>query len=196
MRIIIALCFLVALGCKPSTVDVDGLYIAEIAQNVISFENGKKLDLNVDNGAKTIYLVRHAEKDTLPSKKNPILTKEGYERSFRLANMFKQTRIDAAYSTFYNRTMHTIDSLTTLKGLSTKIYQPKDMKKTVEDILSNKSENAIIISGHSNSTPAMASVFMGEKLFEQAFDEDDYDNLLVVNVLPDGDKKLYKLRYK
>ncbi|MDF1694875.1 MAG: histidine phosphatase family protein [Saprospiraceae bacterium] len=195
MRLFIGLIVLLALSCKQPEVVIDGKYIQDIERNKITLEGGHVLDLNNEKGSKIIYLVRHAEKDTIPEK-NPILTDEGYERSYRLAELLKKTRIDAIYSTLYNRTMHTVDSLATLKGLKTNIYQPKDLRQMGIDITDQKDLNSIIISGHSNTTPAMANVFMGQKMIDAGFHESDYDNFLVVNIMPDGKKKLYQLRYK
>jgi len=195
MRLLIGLFVLFIIGCKPTDIDPNGKYIKSIERNTITLEGGQDLELNNDVGSKTIFMVRHAEKDTLPTK-NPILTEAGYERSYRLAEMFKKTRLDAIYSTLYNRTMHTVDSLGNSKGLATNVYQPKDLKQLGMDITESKELNKVIIAGHSNTTPAMANVFMGEKVIDAGFDESDYDNFLVVNILPDGQKKLYQLRFK
>ena len=196
MRIIFGLLLVVMIGCKPSKKDLNGLYIRSIERNTITLDGGYEIELDASKNAKTIFLVRHAEKDTIPSKENPILTDAGYERSYRLAEMLKKTRLDVIYSTIYNRTMHTVDSLGNTKGLPTKIYQPKDIKQMGIDIEESKEYNKVIISGHSNTTPAMANVLMGETIITEGFDESDYDNFLVVNILPDGEKKLYQLRYK
>jgi len=183
------------IGCQTKEVDTDGMYIQSIERNVITLDGGHTIELNHDKGAKSIYLVRHAEKDTFP-KQNPVLTSEGYVRSFNLAEMMKKTRLDAIYSTLYNRTMHTVDSLATAKGLATNIYQPKDLKQLGIDLAKHEEFNKVLIAGHSNTTPAMANVLMEYKAIDAGFDEADYDNFLVVNILPDGQRKLYQLRYK
>jgi len=195
MRLIVGIFILFIIGCKPEVVDLNGMYIKSIERNKITLDGGYTIDLNNEPGAKIYYLVRHAEKDTVP-KKNPILTDAGYERSYNLAEMLKKTRLDAIYSTLYNRTMHTVDSLATAKGLPTNIYQPKDLKQLGIDLEGNKELKSVIIAGHSNTTPAMANVLMGEKKIDTGFEESDYDNFLVVNVLPDGQKLLYYLKYK
>lgn len=193
MRILIFICIALFIGCE-STVDPNGKYIASIERNTITLDNNESFDINTDDGSKVFFLVRHAEKDTLP-KTNPILTKQGYKRSHLLAQLFKSTRVDAVYSTIYNRTIHTADSLATSKALPTKMYKPGDMKAFVKERLEDESEKSVVIVGHSNTTPAIAGVFMEEKVYEHSFEEDDYDNLLVVNILPNGEKKLFKLKY-
>ena len=195
MRLILGVFILLTIGCKAPEIDPNGKYIQSIERDKITLDGGHTIELNTEEGAKVIFLVRHAEKDTLPEK-NPILTDAGYERSYRLAQIFKKTRLDAIYSTLYNRTMHTVDSLATTKGLPTNIYQPKNLKQLGIDIKDSKEMNRVIISGHSNTTPAMANVLMDNKVIDSGFDESDYDNFLVVNLLPDGQKTLYKLRYK
>jgi len=194
MRILIGLFVILYIACQPKEVSTFGKYIKKIDKNTVLFEDGNKLELDNCKTCKIIYLVRHAEKDTVPAT-NPILTSEGYNRSYKLAQIFKSTRLDAVYSTLYNRTMHTVDSLTNMKGLSTKIYQPKDIKTLSEELMSENNINHVLVSGHSNTTPAFASTLMGEKQFEQGFDESDYDNLLVINVDSKGEKILYQLKY-
>ncbi len=195
MRIILGLIVLLLAACQAKEVSTTGKYIKNINKNTVVFEDGTKLELDNCNTCRTIYLTRHAEKDTVPVK-NPILTKEGYERSHKLAQIFKSTRLDAVYSTLYNRTMHTVDSLTNMKGLSTQIYQPKEMKSLSGKLLTESDMKKVLISGHSNTTPAFASTLMGAKQFERGFDESDYDNLLIVNVNEKGEKILYQLKYK
>jgi len=194
MRLTLGLLIVLCIACQPKNNSTKGKYIETIVKDKILFEDGSELQLANCENCKTIYLVRHAEKDT-SSGKNPILTEQGYERSYKLAQMMKSTRLDAVYSTFYNRTMHTVDSLTTLKGMGTKVYQPKEMKTLSASLLTESELSKVLISGHSNSTPAFASTLMGERKFDTAFDESDYDNLLVVNVDEHGEKHLYQLKY-
>jgi len=195
MRILIGILLLCTFSCTTTEVSSDGKYIDKIVRNVVSFEDGSELVLESCEECKTIYLIRHAEKDTLP-KTNPILTEEGYIRANKLAQILKATRIDAVYSTMYNRTMHTVDSLISMKGLAIDIYQPKDLKMLSENLLSDSTFTNVLVTGHSNTTPGLAGALMGAKQFESAFRESDYDNLLVINKDAQGNKKLHKLRYR
>jgi len=185
---------LIVLGCTPKKNTV-GQYVKEIKQNVIYFEDGNRYKLDQTDGSKTIYMVRHAEKDTSGTK-NPMLTDQGMDRSYRLAQIFKGTRVDAVYSTLYNRTMHTVDSLVQMKGLSTNIYQPKDLKVIADQMMQDSTNSVFIVSGHSNTTPALSGVLMGEQQFKKGFDESDYENMLVYNKRADGNNELLKLKYR
>ena len=61
------------------------------------------------NSCTEVYLIRHAEKDrTDPLNKNPHLNENGKERSLLWNEYFKNNKIDAIYSTNYNRTIETI----------------------------------------------------------------------------------------
>lgn len=194
MRIILLLLALSIIACQPVAKKVSGKYVSKIEQEVVTFDDGMKMNLPSGEGTKVIYLIRHAEKDTVPAK-NPILTDQGYERSYALAQIFKSTRLDAVYSTLYNRTMHTVDSLTNMKGISTKIYQPKELKSLSAELLESTDLNRVLIAGHSNTTPALAGVLMGEQQFTEGFDESDYTNLLIFTVDKEGKKELHQLRY-
>lgn len=195
MRILIGLILFSFMSCSKKQLQPDGKYINQIKHNLITFDDGSEYQLATGEDAKVVYLVRHAEKDTIP-KNNPYLTDAGFDRAFRLAHIFKQTRLDKVYSTLYNRTMLTVDSLTQMKGLSTDIYQPKNIKNLSSGMLTDSISNCFLVVGHSNTTPALASVLMGSKQFDQGFDEDDYDNMLIINVKKDGTKELLKLKYK
>ena len=192
LMLLFACLFVISCSSKKNTT---GQYVKEIKQNVIYFEDGNRYKLDHTKGSKTIYMVRHAEKDTSGTK-NPMLTEQGLERSYRLAQIFKGTRIDAVYSTLYNRTMHTVDSLAQMKGLSTDIYQPKDLKLISDKMMQDSINSVFIVSGHSNTTPALSGVLMGERQFEKGFDESDYENMLVYNKRADGKMELLKLKYR
>jgi len=97
-------------SCADKPILTNGDRVSSIERNIITGENGAILTLSDGPEDRTYYLFRHAEKDTLP-KSNPVLNDIGYERSYRLADIFRKTKVDKIYSTFYNRTMHTVDRL-------------------------------------------------------------------------------------
>ena len=141
----------------------------------------------------TFILVRHAEKAD-DGTKNPPLTKEGFARSNDLYDLLASTNVTAIYSTDYKRTQMTVDLLAVEKGLEILSYGWKDPKGLLTAMLEKHAGGIIVISGHSNTTPTVANILLGEEKLAQ-FDDGDYGNLLVVTVTELGKGKLVHLRY-
>lgn len=179
-------------SCSTEVAFRDGSTIDRIEQNSIFSTENSVLELEPDS--KTFFLIRHAEKDTLP-KANPVLTEEGYQRAFELANIFKKSRLDKVYSTFFNRTMLTVDSVTINKGLGVKIYKPGQMRKLAEELKTTDTDKRYLIVGHSNTIPGMVNLLMGEKVIENSMDESIYDRFYVVTIPKGGEPKLFTLKY-
>ena len=193
-------CLLIAiasLSCSPKQAKkiTNGTYISAIQEDVILDQAGKEFKIDISESDKVYYLVRHAEKDTVPVD-NPNLTEAGIERANYLANMMKGTRIDGIYSTLYTRTLFTIDTLASRKGLKILPYEPSALKLLYETISQDSTKTAVIIAGHSNTTPALANVILGRQEFPTGFDESDYDNILIVIDREDEENTVYKLRFK
>lgn len=193
-------CFLLAIAsfsCSPKQAKniSNGTYISAIQEGVIIDQTGREFKIDISENDKVYYLVRHAEKDTVPVD-NPNLTEAGIERANYLANMMKGTRIDGIYSTMYTRTLFTIDTLASRKGLKIFPYKPSALKLLYETISQDSTKTAVIIAGHSNTTPALANVILGRQEFPTGFDESDYDNILIVIDREDEENTVYKLRFK
>ena len=193
-------CFLTAIAtisCSPKQAKniTNGTYISAIQDGVIIDQAGQEFVIDINESDKVYYLVRHAEKDTVPTD-NPKLTEIGIERANYLANMMKGTRIDGIYSTMYTRTLFTIDSLASRKGLKILPYEPSALKLLYETISQDSTQSAVIIAGHSNTTPALANVILGRQEFTSGFDESDYDNILIVVDRVEKENSVYKLRFK
>jgi len=185
------------ISCSPKPIDVisDGTYISAIKENIIVDQSGKEFKIELEEGDEIYYLIRHAEKDTIPAD-NPRLTDAGLRRANYLADMLKGTRVDAVYSSMFTRTLFTIDTLAARKGMKIRPYDHKKLKTIYEDIKNDTTTSVVIISGHSNTTPALANVILGRQEFDSGFDESDYDNFLIVLDRVDADNVVYKLRYK
>ena len=184
-------------SCSPKTTPIitDGTYISAVMENIILDENGREYTIDLQEDDKVYYLIRHAEKDTIPHD-NPKLTKQGLTRANLLADMMKGTRVDAVYSTMYTRTLFTVDTLASRKGMKIRPYDHKKLKTVFEDIASDTTTSSVIIVGHSNTTPAFANVILGRQEFQSGFDESDYDNFLVVLDKKEEENVVYKLRYR
>ena len=193
MRIIAAM-LLLALGIiacqeKQSQSDI----IDHMEQMTAVMSDDSRLALSDQEIDKVFYLVRHAEKDTIP-KDNPRLTAQGEDRAKALADIFRQTRVDEIYSTMYTRTLWTAETLADAKGVTIRPYNPSELKAFAEQLKQNKMIQTAFIAGHSNTTPQLASFLAGDTEIK-AMDETEYDRLIIVVIHKDGSSDVKQLRY-
>jgi len=128
---------------------------------------------------RTIYLVRHAEKQTDGSK-DPLLTLTGQQRALNIAKMLKDRNIAAIYSSDYNRTQQTAQPLAEILGLTVTIYNPAKLKEFARQLL-NHPGNLLIV-GHSNTTPELASLLGAEDFGE--IDHSEYHRVYQLSFGP------------
>lgn len=107
----------------------------------------------------TWYFARHFEKQ---SGDNPSLTKQGEIRASNLAKYFVNKPLNAIFSTQYLRTQETAAATAASKRLDVQSYDPRHLAPFAERL---KSDNHVLIIGHSNTTPALMQL-MGGKPFE------------------------------
>lgn len=146
---------------------------------VISFEEGSAQT----NVITTFILVRHAEKAS-DGTDDPDLKPEGLERAAKFAALFKNTSVDAVYSTRYKRTRNTVAPLAQQKGLEVQIYDAAK-PETIDAIISKYAGGTVVIGGHSNTIPQIANLLTGKDEYK-TFPDADYGNILIVTVLERG----------
>ncbi len=105
----------------------------------------------------TFILVRHAEKATTPPK-DPPLTDVGQQRAQRLAENLKGTRLDAVYSSPYQRTRQTAAAVAQAQGLTIVDYVPDDAAAFATRLRADHPRGTVLIVGHSNTLPQLARV--------------------------------------
>lgn len=131
----------------------------------------------------TYYLIRHSEKDrTNPRDRNPNLNIEGEKRAQNWAEYFKDTQIDAVYSTNYNRTIQTATPTALSNNLKVDTYDSRSMYDSIfQKITKGKS---VLVVGHSNTTPVFANKILGEDKYENMAD-DDNATLFIITIKGD-----------
>jgi 2,3-bisphosphoglycerate-dependent phosphoglycerate mutase len=140
----------------------------------------------------TIILVRHAEK-VGDGSKDPDLTDTGKARALRLADVLKDTKVDAIYSTNFKRTQNTVAPLALSKGINVVPYQA--MKgEAIDEMIKNFAGKTILICGHSNTTPWTINYLLSKEEYKD-FADSDYDNLVIVNMTEKGKGKITWLTY-
>ena len=131
----------------------------------------------------TFILLRHAEKAT-DGTDDPDLKPEGVERAERIAAMFKNTHVDAIYSTRYKRTTNTIALLARTKNLSVQHYEAHK-PDAIEDILKKHAGRTVVVCGHSNNIPWTANLLLGKEEYKN-YDDAEYGIILIVSVIEKG----------
>ena len=137
-------------------------------------------------GIFTIYLVRHAEKQS--DSNDPLLTECGIERSESFRTLFQSVTLEAVYSTDYKRTQSTALPTATDQGLSIQSYDPQALRRIAEELIRNE-QDALVV-GHSNTTAVLAGLLVGEEM--GSFDESIYNRVYQVVVAKD-DRRLHIL---
>jgi phosphohistidine phosphatase SixA len=196
MKNILAICLITVLiwGCKENNPDtVKGKMIKAIKKEVVITESGEEINLGSDSLVKIIYLIRHAEKDT--AKGDPFLNEAGIKRAAKLTNLMRQTFLDAVFSTYSNRTVQTIDSITQYKGLSMQIYANENLKTRFEEVKTGNEFNRILVVGHSNNIPAITNFLSDSKYFNKVIDEKVFDNFYIVTRYRGGSSKIWEFKY-
>lgn len=124
----------------------------------------------------TIYLVRHAEKET--GSTNPQLTDCGEQRAQSLAASFWNVPLEAVYSTDYARTRDTAGPTAQAQRLQVELYNPRQLER-VSELLLNRRQNALVV-GHSNTTSVLAGLLIGDQM--EPLNESIYDRIYEVMV--------------
>ena len=134
------------------------------------------------DNAYTLYLVRHAEKQSDGSH-DPSLTEAGKQRAQQLANWFQDKDIGDIWSSDFKRTRNTVGPMLSKPGLSRpglklKIYDPDELVSLSENLLKLQ-HNAIVV-GHSNTTPELARLLCHCVIDDM--NDSEYDRLIVISV--------------
>lgn len=139
-----------------------------------------------------IILVRHAEKAS-DDPSDPNLNSLGLRRSEKLFRLLEKQKITAVYSTDYKRTKETVVSIANANQLEVSIYSSLS-ESFWNKIISKNLGKTIVVSGHSNTTPLLVNLLIGENKFEQLADS-EYGNIYIVNATKVGNGTVLLLRY-
>lgn len=140
------------------------------------------------NSPKTIYIVRHAEKQL--EGNDPELAFVGEVRAKKLAQILEKEAIKRVLSTDYNRTRNTAQPTAAAAGLTLEVYDPKNQETLVADL--RASEGNVLVVGHSNTVSQLANAFVdeGEKFADLT--DLEYDFIYIVTLEKNGAKVVRK----
>ncbi len=182
---------ILATSCQPK---LSGRFISTVEPTQITTAEGKTYTLpKADDSQQIIYLVRHAEKQK--GGGDPELTSDGTARAERLAKILADVPLDMIYSSKYNRTRATAGPTAEAKGLSITNYNPRKLEELRELLFDPASaKKYTLVVGHSNSTPNLINLLLGEERFAH-IPETDYDNFFIVVRDAEGNINITDLKY-
>ena len=129
----------------------------------------------------TYYFIRHAEKLRVDATdQNPTLNHQGAKRADAWKEVFTNVKLDAIYSTDYNRTKLTAKPTADSKHLPIFLYNPKDMYS--ESFQYKTKGKAVLVVGHSNTTHVFANKVLGRDEYNP-INDDNNSNLYIVSVI-------------
>lgn len=127
---------------------------------------------------KTIFLLRHAEKEIKDDENDVDLTIEGHLRSKAFALMMKDVKQGFIYSTQYKRTLQTITPLEEVWSIKAKVLPAQNPKELTENLLKNHCDQNVVVVGHSNTLPELIAL-LGIKE-EITINDDQYGDLFII----------------
>lgn len=143
------------------------------------------------NTPKTIYIVRHAEKQLVGN--DPELAYVGNVRALKLAQILEKEEIKHVFSTDYIRTRNTAKPTADKAGVEIEIYDPNNHDALVEEL--RKREGNILVVGHSNTVSQLANYFVGDGEKFPDLTDLEYDFIYVLTLEKNGsnvERKVYK----
>lgn len=141
--------------------------------------------------SKTIYIVRHAEKQLTGN--DPELSIAGKARATKLGQLLSDKGIKHIFSTDYIRTKSTVEPTATAAGIPIEIYSPKDNKELIKQL--KELEGNILVVGHSNTISQLAIELAEEADKFPELDESEYNFIYVISLDEKGivaTRKTYK----
>lgn len=135
----------------------------------------------------TIIMMRHAEKDKqdeeFGNSVDPRLSEEGKMRAQKLAEVLKQYKPDAIFSSKFNRTLSTVAPYARGKRMQVQFYDHKKLDE-IKRIATEGNFRTIVIAGHNTTTPALANLLIGSEKYK-SLGENEYDKIFIVKIRKD-----------
>ena len=133
------------------------------------------MENNQPLNATTLFLIRHAEKQN--DSKNTDLSQEGFERAQCWKKYFEDTKIDAFYSSGFQRARHTCQPMAFERDKSVTIY--KNHLMNLKKLIAENQGKTILLVGHSNRIPTFINKLLGEEKYPE-IKEPEFGNLYII----------------
>ena len=112
--------------------------------------------------AKTVIVVRHAEKDAAGDPQDPHLGEAGQKRAKALAALLRKSGASALFASEFHRTRDTLAPLATELGLTVETVSARDAAALVKRIDALPAGATVVVAGHSNTVPGLLALLGAE----------------------------------
>ncbi len=141
--------------------------------------------------AATIIVVRHAERNAGMAP-DVVLSPRGEERARQLANVLRDARIRAIFTTEVRRTQQTAAPTAEQFRLQPIVIAAKEVDALVSRLRALPEDETVLVVGHSNTVPLVVERLGGTV---PALADSEYDRLIVVVTGANGKPAVLTLRY-
>lgn len=130
----------------------------------------------------TVYLVRHAEKDTTGHPTDPPLSAVGQVRALALRQTLLRRQPVALFTTDTKRTRATLAPLAEALKLEPQVYDPRRGRDLTDRIQKEFAGKTVVIVGHSNNVLSLIDD-LGAMLPVEEIKDDEYEYLFTVRLV-------------
>ena len=130
----------------------------------------------------TVYIVRHAEKDSTSDRADPTLSPLGQTRALALRKTLVGHHPVALFTTDTKRTRATLAPLAEVLKLEPQVYDPRRGRDMTDRILKEYAGKSVVIVGHSNNVLSLIDDFGATPPVEE-IGENDYEYLFTVRLI-------------
>jgi len=182
------------------------LFLLALTTQVTTSHTARAISAEVEDNSKvtTVFLVRHAERDTTPPAPDPPLNEAGKLRAQELARVLGKCGIKTIITSQYLRTQQTAEPLAKQLGITALAIQVKPSPSNPQEVaeeaireitgkINQHSGEAILVVGHGNSVPAVIKALGGDLV--PTIGEKEFDNLFVVTIYRKGRARVLPLKY-
>lgn len=184
-------------SCTPDTeivtvVETDTLIVTQVDTLITVVTDTLVMTELLNDTATTFILVRHAEKMDVGT--DPSLTPEGQSRAMELSRILENISLSAVYSSDFNRTRETAQPVADSQSLTLQLYNPSNLNSFTDDALADYPAEKILVVGHSNTTPDLLNILVGEERYTN-IPETEHDNLYLVTIFEKGRAEVHHMKY-
>ena len=160
------------------------LWLAGLAATVggAAAQAPTKVKIKTKAPVTTVYIVRHAEKDSTSNPADPTLSAVGQVRAQALRQLLVRRHPAALFTTNTTRTRATLAPLAEALKIEPQEYDPRRGRDLADRILKEYVGKTVVIVGHSNTVLSLIDDFGATPPVEEIADN-EYDYLFTIRLV-------------